>query len=62
MLSFLSETAREYRAHAALARAYADATHNPSIKKTYLDIERYWLDRARNYDWAECFRKSSGTK
>jgi len=41
MLSVLSGMAREYRAHAALARAYADATRDPRTRKAYLDIERY---------------------
>ena len=55
MLTFLSKTAREYRAHAASARALADATTNASTKKHYLDFERYWLDRALDYETAELF-------
>ena len=50
-----SETAREYRVHATTARTLADAATDPSAKKLYLEFERYWLDRALDYDCAECF-------
>jgi hypothetical protein len=53
MLTSLSKTAREYRAHAEAARALADGTADASIKKHYLDFERYWLDRALDYESAE---------
>jgi hypothetical protein len=53
MLTSLSKIACEYRAHAANARALADATIEPRAKKQYLDFERYWLDRALDYESAE---------
>ena len=53
MLTSLSKTARQYRAHAANARALADAATDPHAKKQYLDFEQYWLDRALDYEWAE---------
>jgi hypothetical protein len=53
MLRHLAETAREYRARAASARALADATADEHAKRQYLDFARYWLDRALNYELAE---------
>jgi hypothetical protein len=55
ILTSLSKTAREYRAQAAKARVLADATTNPHAKKQFLDFERYWLDRALDYETAEWF-------
>jgi hypothetical protein len=55
MLISLTKTAREYRAHAAQAHALATPAANASEKKLYLDFERYWLDRALDYEWAEWF-------
>ena len=55
MLTSLTETAREYRAHAANARVLANATANASEKELYFDFERYWLDRALDYESAEWF-------
>jgi hypothetical protein len=59
MLTSLSKTAREYRVHAANARALADATADPSTKKHYLEYERYWLDRALDYETAGWFGSKS---
>ena len=58
-----SETAREYRVQATTARTLADAATDPSVKKLYLDFERYWLDRALDYASAECllFTQASTT-
>jgi hypothetical protein len=53
MPNILCKKAREYRAHAATARALADATTDPETKKQYLDFERYWVDRALDYEFAE---------
>jgi len=41
MTPSLSKKAREYRSHAATARALADAATEPDAKKHYLDIERH---------------------
>jgi hypothetical protein len=59
MLSSVTKTAREYRAHAANAHALATAAANDGEKNLYLDFERYWLDRALDYEWAEWFEGSS---
>ena len=53
MLTSLSKTAREYRAHAATVRGLADAATDPHAKRHYLDIARHWLDRALDYEAAE---------
>lgn len=53
MLRALSETAREYRAHAATARALADAAADEHTKRHYLDFASHWFDRALDYEAAE---------
>jgi hypothetical protein len=53
MLTSLFKIAQEYRLHAAAARVLADGTADASTKKHYLDFERYWLDRAQDYESAE---------
>ena len=53
MLTSLSKTAREYRAHAARVRALADAATDDSAKRQYLDIAQRWHDRALDYESAE---------
>jgi hypothetical protein len=55
MLRSLSETAREYRSHAATARALADATPDQHTKRHYLYFAQYWFDRALDYESAEWF-------
>ena len=55
MLTSPTETARQYRAHAANAHVLANATANASEKELYLEFERYWLDRALDYESAEWF-------
>ena len=52
MLTSLDKTAREYRAHEVHARALADAATDSGTKRHYLDVERYWLDRALDYEEA----------
>ena len=54
MLS-VTKTAQEYRVHAANAHALATAAADASARKLYLDFERYWLDCALDYAWAEWF-------
>ena len=58
MLTSLTKTAREYRAHAANAHVLANATANTSAKKLYLDFEQYWLDRAKDYEAEACSAQS----
>jgi hypothetical protein len=53
MLSSVTNTAREYRVHAANGHALATTAANASERKLYLDFERYWLDRALDYEWAD---------
>ena len=63
MLTSLTKTAREYRAHAANAHVLANATANASVKKLYLDFEQDWLDRAKDYETASVLgaeRSSTG--
>jgi hypothetical protein len=59
MLNSLSQTAREYRVYATAAHALADVATDLSSKKLYLDMERYWLDRALAYDSAEWVRRAA---
>ena len=53
MLEQLSEQVRECYRCAAEARAKADATADPALKQSYLDIERRWLLLARSHLFTE---------
>lgn len=59
MLTSVTKTAQEYRAHAANAHALAKATAEPGTKKLYVDFERYWLHRALEYELAEWLGRKS---
>jgi hypothetical protein len=39
----------------ACQRPYAVSGCQCQRKEVYLDFERYWLDRALDYEWAEWF-------
>ncbi|MGH6672795.1 MAG: PAS domain-containing protein [Xanthobacteraceae bacterium] len=53
MLQQLSEHVRECHQCAADAKAQADATTDPALQRSYLDLERRWLFLARSRMFAE---------
>jgi hypothetical protein len=54
-ISRIGRFSRAYRAHAATARELANAATDPGAQKDYLNIARYWLDRALDYESVEWF-------
>lgn len=53
MLQQLSEQLREYHRRAADAKAQANATADPALKKSYVDLEDRWLFLARSFMFTE---------
>jgi hypothetical protein len=53
VLQQLSEQVRECHRRAADARAQAEATNDPAMKKSYFDLEDRWLFLARSYMFTE---------
>lgn len=53
MLQQLSEQLREYHRRAAEAKAQANATADPALKKSYADLEDRWLFLARSFMFTE---------
>ncbi len=53
MLQQLSEQVRECHRRATDARAQADATPDPALKKSYYDLEDRWQFLARSYTFTE---------
>jgi PAS domain S-box-containing protein len=53
VLQQLSERVRECHQRAADAKAKADATNDPAIKRSYSDLEDRWLFLARGYTFTE---------
>lgn len=53
MLQQLSERVRECHRCAADAKAKADATNDPVLKRSYCDLEDRWLFLARSYTFTE---------
>ena len=56
MLQQLSEQLREYHRRAADAKAQANATADPALKKSYADLEDRWLFLARSFMFTESFQ------
>ena len=53
VLEQLTEQVRECHRHAADAKARADATPDPALKRSYSDLEDHWLFLARSYMFGE---------
>lgn len=53
MLQQLSDQVRECHQRAADAKARADATYDPALKKSYFDLQDRWLFLARSYTFTE---------
>ncbi|MGB8631874.1 MAG: PAS domain-containing protein, partial [Xanthobacteraceae bacterium] len=53
MLQQLSEQVRECHRRAAEAKAQAEATADPALKRSYLDLEDRWLFLARSHMFTE---------
>jgi two-component sensor histidine kinase len=53
VLQQLSEQVRECHRRAADAKAQADATIDPALKRSYYDLEGCWLFLARSYTFGE---------
>jgi PAS domain S-box-containing protein len=62
VLQQLSEQVRECHRRAADARARADATTDPVLKRSYSDLEDHWLFLARSYTFTESLEDFIGQR